>query len=1796
MHVRKPSMCQFVSRIALVWVVCVASLLNPAVASRASAEETVVWSSILFSYDFEQDQAGGPPAISGTNPAAWTTGASSAQSTLTVIAEGDGQVLEYERVSDSVGSGGPRVDKKVNLEESTRIRVDFRIRTQGYRFDLDLRNDSTSASPYTRLLALNGATLVSNPPEEAGLDPQQYVDAAVEIDKSAMTYTAYLNGAAVKVDAPLNASLDLSDTAVFRFSAVLSPGQSMTIDDVLIRSDAPGPLISNLRPEHPRLMATQDDFVALRARAQTDPASGEWYARLSASAEALLDQPVSQYGFPDGRTLLQISRQVLDRTYILSLVYQVGGDTRFADRLWEELEAAAAFPDWNPVSFLSTAEMTHAFAIGYDWLYAYWTPAQRQVLSEAIITMGLEPGLAGYDNGEWWANTTNNWNIVCNGGLGMGALAVGDLVPELADEIITRGLGFLPRAIAEYAPDGAYPESVGYWAYATRYLVPYMAALETALGDDYGLQDLPGLEETGYFPLYMAGPSGNSFHYYDASGAVQQPPELFWLAKAYDNPVFGWWGAKGTGASARHLLWYDPEYREYDYAAELPLDKYFRGSELVTSRSSWASSDAVFTGFKAGVNGTNHGDLDLGTFVLDALGVRWAEELGPEDYGVPGYWSDGLEGQRWTYYKKRAEGQNTLVVNPGYGPDQTANAAGEIIRFDSGPAETYSVAELTKAYAAQGVTSWQRGVKLFDHRRQVLVQDELTAAAPVDAWWFMHTRAEIELAPDGRSAVLSHGGEQLLAQIATPAAGARFIVTDAAPLWSSPDPAEQSVNLGMRKLAIALEDVEELQLAVLFTPLLNGQAPSGALPVIQPLADWSIADADVPQLAGLAVDGVPLEGFEPRVFTYDFRLEDLDGGPPVITAEAEQPGDIVTVRQADSLPGLAVATVERPGASETRYEIRFRGQLDLEDERVTASIQGTYPPSHTIDNNLGTFFSAQGHGQWVQYDLGQSHEVNGVSLAWYQGDGRAFTFEVLASGDGESWTELYSGVSSGNTLELEDHYFAPAAARYVRIVGYGNTSNQWMSITEARILHSGGSWPDFAHVEPYLTGIALSPATEPLVVGDELQLAVTGAMSNGEPVVIDAADLRYYSSNEEVAAVNASGIAQGLKEGTARLSAVLITEDGRLLHDTEAFTVTDPSKITVRPVADTYARGGDYADDNYGASSGMTLKQDNNASFRREAFLAFNLDVAADEIESATLYMHAGVSSSGAAIESDHYVNIHALDPAEPWEELTLTWNNRPTALEQAASFAVNEVKQWRSADITSLVLDQLADGNRIAFALQHSAPAGNRFAMSISSREHNTLGPYIELKLKPSGEELAAELEPAAPNGSNGWYTTPVTITLSPAEEAEYRISALSSVSGSVYGAQSVLATDGYVPYTGPVTLQEGIYEVAYRQAGSEDAADELLIKIDTSAPDIIIAAEGAELVDGTARYRIDQEVYIVCTAADTLSGVVSGSCGEPLVQAPAYTLAAEGVTASASAADAAGHIAEATLEIIVYPTFESLAALTQSFAGESGSPGGQETAASLKAVLQQAQSAYASGNAAEFNAALKNYVSGVAAAEGTVLTAQQATVLTRWAERLGESAPVAGEAPGVPVLSDDNGHDYGLRDGSYTVTMNMWWGVNGSRYKLYENGVLIDEQELAEASPNAQTASTVITGKVNGTYTYTCELINEFGTVSSSAHVVTVTDAAPGIPVLAHDNWDGDGDYLIQMNMWWGTNGTSYRLFENDVLIDELTLEAATPHAQSAVTSVSGRLPGVYEYRAELANAEGGTTASQTITVVVN
>ena len=314
---------------------------------------------------------------------------------------------------------------------------------------------------------------------------------------------------------------------------------------------APAAAWANL-PPHPRLFAHADQWQALRARLALDPSTPasartadpiatHLFALIRARAESILALPpvvITQRkrGALAG-TILEPAREIQRRVLLLAATARLTDDARFRDRALAELRLLTALPDWNPAVFLDTAEATLAVAVGYDWLYDTLSPAERDTLATALIEKGLRASFDSPAKFLSWVRGTNNWNQVCHGALVIGALAVADREPALAQRTVQRAVDELHSSAAAYAPDGVYPEGPMYWAYGTTFHVAMLAALETALGDRCGLDEFPGFLATPDYLNQVTAPSSDTFNYADSSAHRGFEPALFWFARRLRQPA-----------------------------------------------------------------------------------------------------------------------------------------------------------------------------------------------------------------------------------------------------------------------------------------------------------------------------------------------------------------------------------------------------------------------------------------------------------------------------------------------------------------------------------------------------------------------------------------------------------------------------------------------------------------------------------------------------------------------------------------------------------------------------------------------------------------------------------------------------------------------------------------------------------------------------------------------------------------------------------------------------------------------------------------------------------------------------------------------------------------------------------------------------------------------------------------------------------------------------------------------------------------------------------------------------------
>jgi hypothetical protein len=603
---------------------------------------------------------------------------------------------------------------------------------------------------------------------------------------------------------------------------VLVPGQEVSVD--------PATILSTLHREHPRLMLKDEDLERLKKQHAKDEALRKCVRDAVKTADDYLERPVLTYE-KIGPRLLHVSRSCLHRVYALGLAYRWTGQEKYAKKAVENLLAVCSFQDWNPSHFLDTAEMSHAVGVGYDWLYHYMDQKTREEIKSGLIQNGMKPGVAAYSGrGAGWTRTAFNWNQVCNSGLIVGALAIAETDPEYARQIVPAAVESLPRALKTYGPDGAWGEGPGYWRYAMDYTAYGLTALETALGKDFGLSRIKGLAESGNFPIYTTGPTGLYLNFADVGerSSRRTMPCMFWLARTYSNSLYAdeehAMIAK-YGGSPQHVVWYVP--RPSEKPKQKDLDRYFRGPvEVAVFRSAWSEPDALFVGVKAGYNQVNHGHLDLGNFELDALGVRWARDLGSDNYNLPGYWNSGKGGKRWDYYRLNSKSHNVPLLG---GEDQDPMARSSFVKVKTGQPAPFVLVDLTQAYQ-KFATKVTRGVAMIQDRRAVLVQDEFELEKPCEILWGMTTEAEI--AQDKpTTAELQLKGKKLMARLLSPA-GAGFAVE------SAEQEPPQKRNASVKRLVVKLPQAKgSVRLAVLLSPVWKDGSVV-ATTELKPLAQW----------------------------------------------------------------------------------------------------------------------------------------------------------------------------------------------------------------------------------------------------------------------------------------------------------------------------------------------------------------------------------------------------------------------------------------------------------------------------------------------------------------------------------------------------------------------------------------------------------------------------------------------------------------------------------------------------------------------------------------------------------------------------------------------------------------------------------------------------------------------------------------------------------------------------------------------------------------------------------------------
>lgn len=841
---------------------------------------------------------------------------------------------------------------------------------------------------------------------------------------------------------------------------------------------------------HPRLLTDKENLERVKRECRTDEQLAKALANtLSDANKAMRSEPI-EYKL-EGVRLLNAARNVMERLLALSGGYLLTGDTKYADRAWTELESCLAWKDWNTAQhYLDNSELLYGVAVAFDSMYDYFTEEQKQYIMERTWELSLKHSVAAYGgsySGSEFRKANGNWGIVCNGGIVAACLAFcregNSEYQPYYDYLLVNALQGLEYPLMLFYPDGAWAESTSYWAYSVQYTADaVLAPLWFSTGTTLGLMDIPGVSETINSMLYLQ--NGNfGFNYADNGSENKISSESAYLIPFIlgDEVLMSTWNnemksMKKNGGSVRTLMWYKPSVKEGIDVAELPLDGYLVSATAGSMKEEWNNPDASIVFFKEGRNNTNHSHLDLGTFCFDTMGERWAMELGSDSYNVEGgYW--GVNG--WELYVKRPSGQNCVVINPRpdvaneYYGGQYLDAYAPLVKMEGKEKSAYAVADLSDAYKFD-TSKYYRGYYLGDDRRTLIVQDEMTLLEPnSDIYWFMHTKADIEVDADGKGATLVRNGKKVKVDVLSNAKDFTVKVNKVERRFETDpvrdDQFQKDLFKTLNVFTIEAKGTGNVYFTVKLTPM-DADYDTYSKIAYTPIESWTNPDgAKAPKLRAdsLLSGGKEIEGFHPGKMEYKVEVP---YGHPIPEVSATSSMGTVKVKQSNDF--TVPSTVEITGADgkKVTYTISYQPVIvknevlvpGLAPQRgipsgytvkygtpdVSVVQQTENPAKHIADGDFSTRWAASGDGVWCEVDLGEVTDISGVAVGIYDGTNRQNIFKLMVSENGTDYRVVYDGKSSGTIADEYEAYMFDTKARFIRYEGYQSTAGEWNSVLE----------------------------------------------------------------------------------------------------------------------------------------------------------------------------------------------------------------------------------------------------------------------------------------------------------------------------------------------------------------------------------------------------------------------------------------------------------------------------------------------------------------------------------------------------------------------------------------------------------------------------------------------------------------------------------------------------------------------------------------------------------------------------
>ena len=644
---------------------------------------------------------------------------------------------------------------------------------------------------------------------------------------------------------------------------------------------------SSVNGKHPRLMITDSSVKNLRKEiSDSNNSKSWWYSRLKSKGDTLASNLLGEnknnylfkytacYGDSMGSRMPGIggkgtaADQFREDMLILGMNYQLSTNStekdNYASAAWVMLSVVSnteKFPDINPWHDLDFGFFCQGYAIAYDWMYDAWSSTQRNTLEKAIKIQCFRPANDSYTDNNRNANqtssdgvvmgvyTNHNHNPIVNSGITMAALALMDKYPDITTSLCHDAFICLERDLNVYGNSGVSSEGLEYMLLSINNLSMMFSSLETSLGKLYGLDTCPGFADGRVMNAIRGMESDvGSFSFSDTYDSfISNPGELYFCKHynlhGYRNDILE--RLKNTQKNnftynVQLLCWNEDESK--DCKITLDRDMVVGGNKSVTDNLAFATyrnsfeNGQSFAGIKAGKTVKDFFvHLDQGSFVYNALGVKWAADMGKDNYGLSGYSSPA--GGRWNIFRLRPDGHNTLLINPnkndcGYELEKTAS-----LTTDVSDTEAMAVVDMTELVSKKA-NSEKRAMLLTDNRLSLVIRDEVSLKESSDLYWIMYTEQNVKI--ENNSAVLSSGDKKVKLDFASSADGKLY--TESASPWKlAPEISGQNSNDSYKRIVFKISGANgDVNITAKFTPVVDETKDAPSVAEYGPISEWKL--------------------------------------------------------------------------------------------------------------------------------------------------------------------------------------------------------------------------------------------------------------------------------------------------------------------------------------------------------------------------------------------------------------------------------------------------------------------------------------------------------------------------------------------------------------------------------------------------------------------------------------------------------------------------------------------------------------------------------------------------------------------------------------------------------------------------------------------------------------------------------------------------------------------------------------------------------------------------------------------